>query len=27
LTAMNEMELVRAICGKRAHFSTDGIPE
>jgi holliday junction resolvase YEN1 len=27
LTAMNEMELVRAICGKRTHFSTDGIPE
>lgn len=27
LTAMNEMELVRAICGKRAHFSTDGTPE
>jgi len=27
LTAMNEMELVRAICGKRNHFSTDGIPE
>ena len=27
LTAMNEMELVRAICGKRNHFSTDGTPE
>ena len=27
LTAMNEMELVREICGKRNHFSTDGIPE
>jgi len=27
LTAMQEMELVRAICGKRCHFSTDGIPE
>lgn len=27
LTAMNEMELVRAICGKRNHFSTDGVPE
>ncbi|PMD26265.1 hypothetical protein NA56DRAFT_744446 [Hyaloscypha hepaticicola] len=27
LTAMNEMEFVRAICGKRNHFSTDGIPE
>jgi len=27
LTAMNEMQLVRAICGKRTHFSTDGIPE
>lgn len=27
LTAMNEMELVRAICGKRTHFSTDGVPE
>jgi Holliday junction resolvase YEN1 len=27
LTAINEMELVRAICGKRNHFSTDGIPE
>jgi Holliday junction resolvase YEN1 len=27
LTAMNEMELVRAICGKRTHFSTDGLPE
>lgn len=27
LIAMNEMELVRAICGKRTHFSTDGTPE
>jgi Holliday junction resolvase YEN1 len=27
LTAMNEMDLVRAICGKRTHFSTDGVPE
>lgn len=27
LTAMNEMGIVRAICGKRTHFSTDGIPE
>ena len=27
LTAMNEMELVRTICGKRVHFSNDGIPE
>ena len=27
LTAMNEMELVRAICGMRTHFSTDAIPE
>jgi Holliday junction resolvase YEN1 len=27
LTAMSEMELVRAICGKRTHFSTDGLPE
>lgn len=27
LTAMNEMELVRDICGKRTHFSTDGMPE
>jgi Holliday junction resolvase YEN1 len=27
LTAMNEMEIVRAICGKRTHFSTDGVPE
>lgn len=27
LTAMNEMELVRAICGRRTHFSTDGIQE
>jgi Holliday junction resolvase YEN1 len=27
LTAMNEMELVREICGKRTHFSTDGVPE
>ncbi|KAH8670372.1 hypothetical protein BGZ60DRAFT_430815 [Tricladium varicosporioides] len=27
LTAMNEMELVRAICGKRTHISSDGIPE
>lgn len=26
-TAMNEMGLVREICGKRQHFSTDGIPE
>lgn len=26
-TAMKEMELVRSICGKRAHFSTGGIPE
>ena len=27
LTAMNEMQLVKAICGKRAHFSTDGVTE
>jgi len=27
LTAMNEMELVRAIAGKRTHISSDGIPE
>jgi Holliday junction resolvase YEN1 len=27
LTAMNEMELVRGICGKRTHISSDGIPE
>ena len=27
LTAMNEMELVRAICGQRIHPSTDGTPE
>lgn len=27
LTAMNEMELVREICGKRTHISSDGIPE
>ncbi|TVY47737.1 Flap endonuclease GEN-like protein [Lachnellula occidentalis] len=27
LTAMNEMQLVRAICGKRTHISSDGIPE
>lgn len=27
LTAMQEMELVRAICGSRSHFSTDGTPE
>ncbi|KAH8763400.1 hypothetical protein BGZ57DRAFT_1017914 [Hyaloscypha finlandica] len=27
LTAMNEMELVRVICDKRNHFSTDGISE
>ncbi|KAG9241693.1 hypothetical protein BJ878DRAFT_427561, partial [Calycina marina] len=27
LTAMNEMQLVRAICGTRAHMSSDGIPE
>ncbi|KAG9234176.1 hypothetical protein BJ875DRAFT_424451 [Amylocarpus encephaloides] len=27
LTSMNEMELVRQICGKRTHISTDGIPE
>ncbi|KAF4628541.1 hypothetical protein G7Y89_g9616 [Cudoniella acicularis] len=27
LTAMNEMELVRAIGGKRTHLSSDGIPE
>jgi Holliday junction resolvase YEN1 len=27
LTAMNEMELVRAICGRRTHFTTDGTPE
>lgn len=27
LTAMNEMELVRIICGTRNHFSTDGMPE
>ncbi|TVY54088.1 Flap endonuclease GEN-like protein, partial [Lachnellula suecica] len=27
LTAMNEMELVRAICGKRTHMTSDGIPE
>jgi Holliday junction resolvase YEN1 len=26
-TAMNEMGLVREICGRRQHFSTDGIPE
>ncbi len=26
-TAMNEMDLVREICGRRQHFSTDGIPE
>lgn len=26
-TAMNEMELVREICGTRAHFDTDGLPE
>ncbi|TAQ86225.1 hypothetical protein B7494_g5436 [Chlorociboria aeruginascens] len=26
-TAMNEMELVRSICGQRKHISTDGIPE
>ncbi|RDL41350.1 uncharacterized protein BP5553_01329 [Venustampulla echinocandica] len=27
LTAMNEMELVREICGKRTHITSDGIPE
>ncbi|KAH7370312.1 PIN domain-like protein [Rhexocercosporidium sp. MPI-PUGE-AT-0058] len=27
LTAMNEMELVSSICGKRAHFATDALPE
>jgi holliday junction resolvase YEN1 len=27
LTAMNEMQLVRTICGKRTHISSDGIPE
>lgn len=27
LTAMNEMELVRAIAGKRTHITSDGIPE
>ena len=27
LTAMDEMALVRAICGKRTHFSTDGLTE
>jgi Holliday junction resolvase YEN1 len=26
-TAMNEMELVREICGTRKHFSTDGVTE
>jgi Holliday junction resolvase YEN1 len=26
-TAMIEMKLVKEICGKRQHFSTDGIPE
>jgi holliday junction resolvase YEN1 len=26
-TAINEMELVREICGRRQHFSTDGVPE
>jgi holliday junction resolvase YEN1 len=26
-TAMNEMELVREVCGTRKHFSTDGVPE
>ncbi|KAL3428216.1 Flap structure-specific endonuclease [Phlyctema vagabunda] len=27
LTADNEMQLVRSICGNRIHFSSDGIPE
>ncbi|KAH8598272.1 hypothetical protein B0O99DRAFT_58312 [Bisporella sp. PMI_857] len=27
LTEMNEIELVRAICGKRNHFSTEGMTE
>ncbi|EPQ66598.1 Single-stranded DNA endonuclease [Blumeria graminis f. sp. tritici 96224] len=27
LTAMNETTIVRAVCGKRVHHSTDGIPE
>ncbi|CZT13566.1 uncharacterized protein RAG0_17063 [Rhynchosporium agropyri] len=27
LTDMNEIELVRSICGKRAHFATDALPE
>ncbi|KAF8862889.1 hypothetical protein BDZ45DRAFT_616456 [Acephala macrosclerotiorum] len=27
LTAMNEMELVRAICGTRSHITTDGMKE
>jgi Holliday junction resolvase YEN1 len=27
LTEMNETELVKAICGTRAHFSTDALPE
>ena len=27
LTAMKEMELVRTICGKREHISTDNMPE
>lgn len=27
LTAINEMEYVREICGQRTHFSTDGLPE
>lgn len=27
LTAINEMEYVRSICGQRTHFSTDGITE
>lgn len=27
LTMMNEMALVRSICGKRTHMSTDGTPE
>ncbi|KAH6714700.1 hypothetical protein DL95DRAFT_476158 [Leptodontidium sp. 2 PMI_412] len=27
LTAINEIKLVRSICGKRAHFAIDGLPE
>ncbi|KAL5331101.1 hypothetical protein ACEPPN_000630 [Leptodophora sp. 'Broadleaf-Isolate-01'] len=27
LTAINEIKLVRSICGKRAHFTIDGLPE